>query len=204
MIVAGPTNCGKTYWVNKFLTFNMFTEKISSILYCYGIWQEKFEEMKENRKIVAPITFHEGLPDKEEIEAVARRGKFNVIVLDDLMDIIVRDLQMADLFTKQCHHLNISAIFISQNIFQPGKFSRTISLNTHLFVIFCNKRDESQITTFARQSFPLKWRKFMLIYQDMMQNPFDYILVDCTPSTPNEIKVRGNIFPGEITYTYKF
>ena len=204
ILIAGPTNCGKTYWVNKFLTFNMFTEKISSILYCYGIWQEKFNDMKQNKKIVAPITFREGLPNKEEIENLAKRGKFNVIILDDLMDSIVKDSQMSDLFTKQCHHLNISAIFISQNIFQQGKYSRTISLNCHVFVFFSNKRDESQIQTFARQTYPLKWKKFMLIYEEMMQDPYGYILVDCTPSHPKQIKVRGNVFPGEITYTYNF
>lgn len=203
IMIAGPTNCGKTYWVNKFLTFNMFTEDIAAILYCYGIYQEKFDEMKQNKKIVAPITFKEGLPTKEDLKLFAKRGRFKVLIMDDLMENIVQDPAMQDLFTRQCHHLNISAVFISQNIFQQGKYARTISLNCHLFVLFSNKRDESQVRAFARQTYPENLKGFMLVYKDMMKNPYDYILIDCSPTTPRQIKVRGNIFPGEIPITYK-
>ena len=38
IMVAGPTASGKTYWTNKLLSNNMFTQPVSSILYCYGVW----------------------------------------------------------------------------------------------------------------------------------------------------------------------
>ena len=34
MMVSGPTGSGKTYWIHKLLTNNMFTQPVSSVLYC--------------------------------------------------------------------------------------------------------------------------------------------------------------------------
>ena len=57
----------------------MFTEHVSSILYCYGVYQNYFNEMK-----VPNLEFHEGLPSREKVETL-NDGKFHIIVLDDLM-----------------------------------------------------------------------------------------------------------------------
>ena len=73
---------------------------------------------------------------------------FHIIVLDDMMECIVKNEDMAELFTMHCHHENITAIMVSQTQFLKGKYSHTISLNTHIHVLFGNKRDESQINNF--------------------------------------------------------
>ena len=39
IIISGPTGSGKTYWTHKLLSNEMFTEHVSSILYCYGVYQ---------------------------------------------------------------------------------------------------------------------------------------------------------------------
>lgn len=203
MLIAGPTQCGKTYWVNRLLLNNMFTEPVTSVLYCYGVYQDFFRTMKENSAMKTPIQFRKGLPLQSEIEALAADGQFHIVVLDDLMEVIVKSQEMQQLFTKYCHHLKITAIFISQNIFQPGPHARSISLNVHVVILFANKRDESQIRTFARQIYPVQWRRFLQVYEQEMKYEFSYLVVDCTPSHPREIKIRNNIFPGEITYTYE-
>ena len=77
-------------------------------------------------------------------------GKFHVIVLDDLMEYIVKSVETQNLFTKYCHHYNITAIFLTQNVFAQGPCSRTISINTHILVIFANKKDESQAFEFRK------------------------------------------------------
>ena len=118
------------------------------------------------------------------------------------MEDIVRSSHMQQLFTKFCHHLNISAIFISQNLFQSGPHARSISLNCHIIVLFSNKRDESQIRTFARQLYPKEWHRFLQVYELEMTYEYAYLIIDCMPSHPREIKVRKNIFPGEIPVTY--
>ena len=201
ILVTGPTHCGKTFWVSKILKNHMFTEPVKSIMYCYGVYQKFYDEMKSDPGLENRISFHEGLPTKEDIDAL-NDGEFHVLVLDDLMEHIVKSADMQQLFTKYCHHLNITAIFISQNIFQSGPHARTISLNCHVIVVFANKRDESQIKTFARQLYPSKWRRFMAVYEKNMNYEYCYLVIDCTPSHPREMKVRSNIFPGELTHTY--
>lgn len=201
ILVAGPTQCGKTYWVNRLLLNDMFTQPVASVLYCYGVYQDFFRTMRDNPQMKIPLQFHKGLPSQNDLEALADK-RFHIVVLDDLMEHIVKSQEMQQLFTKYCHHLNLSAIFISQNLFQPGPHARSISLNVHVVVLFSNKRDESQIRTFARQIYPTKWKRFLQVYEREMKYEFSYLVVDCTPSHPRDIKVRMNIFPGEITYTY--
>ena len=128
----------------------MFTEPVNSILYCYGVCQEFFDSMHEN--ISCPIQFYNEIPSMEDIDRI-HDGQFHIIILDDMMEHIVKNEDMAELFIMHCHHKNITAIMVSQNQFLKGKYSRIISLKTHIHVLFGNRRDESQINIFANQLF---------------------------------------------------
>ena len=87
--------------------------------------------MHDNPSIWAPLHFHQGLPSQEDTDNLYN-GEFHIIVLDDLMEKIVKSTEMQELFTKYCHHRNMTAIMVSQNVFQKGPNTRTISLNTHI------------------------------------------------------------------------
>ena len=200
-MIVGPTNSGKTFWIRRLLSHQMFTQPIKSILYCYSVHQKTYDEMKREGLQTEKLLFQKGLPDKTTLDKMYD-GNFHVIVLDDMMEEIVKSSEMQQLFTKYCHHLNISAIFVSQNIFHQGPHARTISLNSHIIVLFANKRDESQIRIFARQIYPTRWKKFIDVYEKNMNTDYSYLVIDCTPSHPREIKVRSCIFPGETTYTF--
>ena len=196
-MVSGPTQAGKTFWIKKLLSSNMFTQPISSILYCYGVYQKSYENMQFENK----IEFHEGLPSQEKIETL-NDGQFHVIVLDDLMEHIVKSIDVQNLFTRLCHHYNISAIFVTQNIFVKGPYSRTVSLNTHVIVLFANKRDESQAMYLGRQLYPGNSKMFLEAYEDATSKRYGYLVVDCSPQSPKQLKLRTNIFPGEDTLVY--
>ena len=43
VIISGPTGSGKTFFVHKLLKYDMFTEQISTILYCYGVYQDYYD-----------------------------------------------------------------------------------------------------------------------------------------------------------------
>ena len=105
-----------------------------------------------------PLHFHKGLPSQEDIDNLYN-GEFHIIVLDDLMEKIVKSIEMQELFAKYCHHRNMTAIMVSQNVFQKGPNARTISLNTHIHVLFANKRDEAQVSILAHQLFHSKMKK---------------------------------------------
>lgn len=196
VMLCGPTGTGKTWWTKKLLSNNMFTEKVSSILYCFGVYQPLFDEMK-----IPNMTFHEGVPSFDTVKQL-HDGKFNIIVLDDLMELIIKNVDAQNLFTKYCHHFNITVIFLTQNVFAQGPCARTISVNTHFLVLFRNKRDESQIVRLAKQLCPDISKGFLECFQDATSEPFGYLVVDCDPKSPNEIKLRTKIFPGEQTICY--
>ena len=196
IMVSGPTKSGKTYWTHKLLINNMFTQPVKSVLYCYGVYQEYYDQMK-----IPNLEFHEGLPTLEKVKSL-HDGMFHVIVLDDLMEYIVKSIETQNLFTKYCHHYNITAIFLTQNVFAQGPCSRTININTHILVLFANKRDESQALNLAKQLYPCETKFFMEVYKDTTTIPHGYLVIDCDPKSPRDLKLRTNIFPGEKNICY--
>ena len=66
---------------------------------------------------------------------------------------VVDDKNVLNLFTVGSHYRNISVIFLTQNVYEKGKYARSISLNSHYFILFKNRRDQAQITHLARQIF---------------------------------------------------
>jgi len=146
------------------------------------------------------ITFYQGIPTIEEI----RKRRPNLIVLDDLMDEVTKDIR--HLFTKGSHHANVSGILISQNFYSKGKHSRDILLNIPYIVLMKNPRDQTIIRTIGSQIFSGKTKKFIEIYQDATSIPFSYLFLDFKPDTPNELRVLSNIFaepPIKLIIVYK-
>ena len=192
MIVAGPTQSGKTHWVMQLLRERRDRiEKVpANIVYCYTHWQPKFDELKS----FAPSTvFFRGLPHAFYLKSLENC----LIVVDDLMDAASKDPSVMSLFTEGCHHKNISVIFLSQNIFHQGKHSRTMSLNVQYMVLFKNARDQSQIHTLARQMFPSDWRSFLQHYEAMTSEQHGHVILDLHPTTPNNKRIVTD-FPHQV------
>ena len=118
-VICGPTATGKTTFVKRLLenATDMFKEPPSSILYCYGsIWQAVFDEMT---KSVENITFHKGLPSNEELLEIHSSDKTHFIcIIDDCMGQFTNSTFMEELACVGSHHLNMTIIFLMQNLFQ--------------------------------------------------------------------------------------
>ena len=91
--------------------------------------------------------------------------------------------------------------FIS-HLFPPGKLSRTISLNSHYMVIFRNPRDSLGISTLAKQMFPKHINYLMEAFDDATSKPYEYLMIDCHQLTPENMRLRTNILPGERQIVY--
>lgn len=88
-------------------------------------------------------------------------------------------------------------IYITQNVFDRAVQHRTISLNTHYMVLFKNPRDKSQITVLSRQ---IDMPNLMSAYLDDTRVPHGYLLVDLSPQTPDELRLRSQMFENLVVY----
>ena len=131
------------------------------------------------------------------------RGHDNsLIVLDDLISQCSNNQRVADLFMRGSHHRGISVLYLTQNLFPPGKLSRTISLNSHYLVIFRNLRDSLDILTLAKQMFPGRTAYLMESFRNATSSHYEYLVIDCHQLTPENMRLRTNILPGERQITY--
>ena len=180
IMIGGVSGSGKTTLVHKILQHKevMFKKPVKRILYCMSVDQPLYGKMMED---VPRLTFHKGIPTQDVIDAFTNGTHHCLIVLDDLMEQVVRSVQVQALFTKYSHHKQISVIFVSQNIYAAGKCSRTISLNQQYFFVLCNPRDVRQINILAQQTGLGQTLKES--YQDcMLKKLYGYQLI-CLHST---------------------
>ena len=149
ILVVGPSGSGKTFFTEKLILNNseLFEIPPKSIHYCYGAWQDGFKTMKKNG-----IKFHEGIPDTEDLSEWFPEG--GLLIMDDLMDEGSGDKRVLDLFTKHSHHQNITVIYLCQDMFPTGKFSKSISRNAHYIIAFKNPRDQLGVRNLFLQAFP--------------------------------------------------
>ena len=192
-IVAGPTKCGKTYFVERFISNidQMMTPRPMEIIWCYAEWQPAYNRLKH-----LGVIFHEGIPDIHKWDVQTQR----LCILDDLMD--ETNDTVTKLFTKGSHHRNISVIQIIQNLFGRNRHQRTISLNAHYIVLFKSPRDMTQILHFGKQIFPSQPKYVSESFKSATESPHGYLLFDLTQETPDHLRLRNNIFPGEQQTVY--
>ena len=89
-----------------------------------------------------------------------------------------------------------------QNLFDQQKEHRTISLNSHYLVIFKNPRDGSQIVHLAKQMYPGKTHYLHQAFAVATRQPHGYLLIDLKQATPEGMRLRSHIFPGESQEVY--
>lgn len=192
-IVAGPTSSGKTVLVDSLIknhqyTFHNFKDH-PKVLWCHGQMQSRYKSPDNSL-----IEYHEGL--------IEDPSGYDLIVIDDLMNELGGDNRLLNLFTKGSHHMNISIIFIVQNIFHQAKNMRGISLNCQYLIVMKNPRDKSQFHYLARQIYPTKSKKLICAYEDATKEPFSYLKIDLTPATPEYLRVQTNIVQTSKNHDY--
>ena len=199
MQIVGPSLAGKTGFTFKLLRHSqdLLDNMPQYILYFYGECQPLFTQMSNE---IPNITFIEGIP--ENLNTLIDPTRPGMLIFDDLASEISDSKFLSNLFTKGSHHKQLNVVFISQNLFQQGREMRTIALNTEYYIIFKNPRDRSQITHLAKQIHPGNVKFLQDSYVDATSEPHTYSLIDLKMSTPEQIRIRRNIFPNEIHYVY--
>lgn len=156
----------------------MFVTPPQKVFYCYGIYQPIFERMETELPFVE---FHQGLPSETDLESVSDEKHCNLMILDDLMESVTSSPEMEVLFVRGMHHRHLSVVYINQNMYCKGKYSRTINLNTHILVLMKNPRDVSQLQCLARQAFLGKSHFLLQAYRDATSEAYGYLVMDVSP-----------------------
>lgn len=192
-LLSGPTGSGKTTFIKQFLAERntLIDTPIEEVIYC----------LPEDQTIDDTVPFtrlHRGVPEISMFADLRPR----IVILDDLLSSV--DSNVVELFTRGSHHYNLSVIFIVQNLFSKNKGCRDISLNSHYIFLMKNPRDRQQINTLARQISPENSRFICEAYSDATDKPYGYLLLDLHQTTPEQYRVRTNIFlteyPRNIVY----
>lgn len=194
-MVSGPTSSGKTYLVRNIIknykTLIKFQEKINiiNVQWAYGQEQNLYKEPIGDN---VNIQYIQGLPTEDEIGTFSPK----LLIIDDLMSDLGDNKDLANLFSRGSHHLGVSVIFITQNLFHQGKQMRTIGLNCHYFIIMKSVRGKAQLSHFCRDVFPGKSKYLLEAYDDATSNdPYSYIKVDLTQQTLEKFRVSTKIIP---------
>ncbi len=169
MSVSGPTQSGKTIFVLKLIeNASILVEPPPKrIIYCYTEYQaDKFDYFAARG-----VEFFKGMPSLEMFD-----GKENtLLILDDLMEQIDENASM--LFTRVSHHRDLSVVLLIQNMFVKNPHARTISLNSHYYVIFKNPRDINQFAVLARQMYGSKSKFAIEAFNECTQEAHGYLLI---------------------------
>ena len=197
ILLSGPTGCGKTRFVRRILEERLIEPFPTRLLWVYGEWQGDYDQIK----IIYPeIEFMNGYTDDiyDSLEPTER----NLLILDDQMSEASDTKSLAKLFTKGSHHRNVTILYLVQNMFDQGKSSRTVSLNSHYAVVFRNLRDQSQFRTMAHQLLPKNSQWLIDAFTDATKRPYGYLVIDNSPQCDPVFRFRTNIFRGELPTVY--
>lgn len=110
MVIAGPSNSGKTTFLLKLLRdYKELIEPVpESIVYCYGEYHSQIPLLQKSG-----IAVHKGMPNDEILDGVQ---KPSLIILDDLL-YSLDETFLSNIFVKKIHHMRIGVILIVQNLF---------------------------------------------------------------------------------------
>ena len=116
----------------------------------------------------------------------------NLMVFDDLMGDVAKDKRITELFTKGCHHRNLSVICLVQNFYFPGTV--TMRRNCHYLVLFDMPGDKKQISSIAHQMYPEQPSRLLNIYRQCTSKPYGYLVIDLGPQTEARDRLKTDIF----------
>lgn len=192
LLLCGKSGSGKTEWIKSLLKNQFISSKknICRIIVCY--LDDNSTETYSHISTLFPNLSEEvhyvqnKIPEYDKLDS-----KGTLIILDDLMHNAFDDINVAKLFTSG-RHKNISVFITSQNLFPPGKHSRTISLNALIIVLF-KMRDEKQIRILGSQLGKIDL--ILSAYKKCMEYfKYGYLLIDCRPNIDENLFLKTNIF----------
>ena len=189
MVIAGPTQSGKTTWMNNLIHHptDWIQPSPQRIVWCYSQWQPMYDSMPG-------VQFVKGLPPNLEDDGYFDLRVRNLLILDDLMSEAGKDQRVTHLYTRGSHHRNLSVITLMQNFFGSG--TTTIRRNSHYLVLFDMPADKQEIYTIAQQMFPGNRKCLLQKYEEATSIPYGRLVVINKPNMQPQDRLLVNPTPG--------
>ena len=158
-------------------------------MYCSDRCQPRFDRMKKQSK----VSFHKGLPPEGALVKWFKPEHHGILILDDLMEESGNDKRILDLFTNDSHHRGITALYLTQDLFPPFKFAKTINRNAHYLICFKSLRDKTGIRHLLLQVYPKKRRRLLKLFWKLSADPFRYFMLDLHPASDDRFRIRSHL-----------
>lgn len=187
IIISGSTNTGKSHLASDIIV--RYESIFNRIVIC-GV---STHALQNHPKISSKVEVYSNIIDMNDVSPYSDPQKQSLLVLDDNFLTAANSREVVDGFTKGRHN-NLSVILITQNLFFPGKYSRTLALNASHYILMKNT-DLNQIFCIGRRLFgPKHSSQFVDIYKNVvLKRTHGYLLCDLAPTTPLELQLRTNI-----------
>ena len=189
-IVAAPSMGGKTKWVQSL--FERQQEMISPspdrIIWIYGQWQPAYEEMLRS---LPNIQFTRGIPANLDDPHFLDTSQRHLLVFDDVMNDLGKNEAVTNLYTKGCHHRNLSVITLLQNFYHPATV--TMRRNSHYLVLFDMPGDQQVINTISQRMYPDNPKYLLTHWKQAVAMPYGQLVVDLRPNTSRDERLQINI-----------
>jgi hypothetical protein len=214
MTICGPTQSGKTHKIVEIIDNidDVIQPTPDKLLYLYTAEQASYDKIKEiicdkattsALKTCEFIDCTKGIPTIADIKP--KLGDATLMVLDDLMVLAMTTKENADnlnnLASRDSHHLNISVMFVCQNLnYGSGKL-RNVRINCMYHLVFNNHTDTRDIELIARNK-GIRLPTLRKILTHVGKKQYGYVLFDGYAHSPANTRVRTGILPGDCTKIY--
>ena len=178
LAIVGPSVSGKTELIFELLKRKTFYPKFQRAIHFYKEIQPIFSEKSKTHSIDLTFIKLNGFDNLRNLENI-------LLVFDDSCEEIYND--------KAGRHRGLDVIYVTHNLLQQSRWSRTIDLNTSHIILFKSPRDIQQLDHLGRQ---LSNTTFLRnCYQLATKDTYGHLLIDMDPRTSDFLRYCSNITP---------
>ena len=209
IVLAGPSNSGKSHLVSKILQFRhevcspIHPKKPDVLLYFYLV-PDNDVHMKL-REMFSKAVFTRGLENLEKVlseHAEEAKESDIYLVVEDLMLAGTKHSEtLSEVFLAHTHHLPICAtLFTVQSLFHKNSSLPMLLRNSTALLFTGSNRLKSSLASFGRELEPRRPLALLAAFEECLSSKndaFPYLVVDCLAKGLNDGMFRTGIFPGE-------
>lgn len=165
--------------------------------YVFHTHQPLYEEIKRESP---DIIWIRGLEEDTLGDYIENRSEKKLILFDDMMQQLANNKRFAETLS---HHLNVSYMVSLQNLLFQGREARNIHLQTTAYVLFKSPRDVTQVKVLANQLGIMSSNLVRMAHKDATKDKYQPLVIDLDIRTPDTLRLRSGIFPGDQLTIYQ-